>query len=141
MAVVTAIAVGVAAVSAAASIHQAKKAESAGKKKNRIARKTNQLKNKQAKRAFLRNFRQAQANVLVGNVMAGVGLGSSAFQGTSASEKSQANTAINEFKEFDALGAQFTQQQNKQASAQGSSATFSAISSFAMSFAGSGIGS
>jgi predicted DsbA family dithiol-disulfide isomerase len=136
MAVMSAIALGVAAVGAVAGAKQAKKATKAGKRANEAQRKANQLKNKQAKRQFLRNFRQAQASTIISSVMAGVGLESSAFQGTLASEKSQARLAVREFAEADKLGAEFTQAQNQQASAAGRAQTFGAISSFASSFVG-----
>lgn len=135
MAVITsAIAVGVAAVGTFASIRQAKKATAAGQDANEALRKANRLKNKQAKRAFLRNFRQAQANVLVSSVMAGVGLESSAFQGTLASEKSQRDLALKEFERADELGTEFLTAQNRQTSAQTRSSAFGSIAGFASSF-------
>lgn len=134
-AITSAIALGVSAVGAVSSYSAAKKATKQGKKANEAQRKANQLKNKQAKRQFLRNFRQAQAATVISSVMAGVGLESSAFQGTLASEQSQARLAVKEFKQADQLGSEFMVAQNKAASAAGRAQTFGQISQFASSFA------
>jgi len=134
-AITSAIALGVSAVGAVSSHRAAKKATKQGKKANEAQRKANQLKNKQAKRQFLRNFRQAQAATVISSVAAGVGLDSSAFQGTLSSEKSQARLAVNEFAQADKLGTDFMTAQNKAASASGRAQTFGQISQFALSFA------
>ncbi len=125
------IASGVATV---ASHRQGKKATKASQAANEAQRKANKLRNKQAKRAFLRKFRQSQANIVVSSVAAGVGLESSAFQGSLSSEVSQRDTALREFKEADELGAEFTAQQNRATSASFRSQAFGAIGNFASQF-------
>lgn len=141
MAVVTSIvAAGVAVAGAAAQYDQGKKAAKKQKKANKAQRKINQLKNKQAKRAFLRNFRMAQASTLTESVLAGAGLGSSRFQGTLASQTSQAFQAVDEFNEMDRLGGLVTRYQNAAAERQVKAAGYGAISSIASSFISFGAG-
>lgn len=136
MAAVTA-AVAATAVSAASAYksHKAgKKAAKAQKKANEAQRKINKLKNFQAKRQFLRNFRQAQANVLSSAIASGVGIESSAFVGTQESQKQQANIAVKEFARMDELGGEQTMAMNQQARATSQAQTWGAVSSFASSF-------
>lgn len=133
MAAVTA-AVAISAGSAYASHRAGKKAAKAQKKANEAQRKINKLKNFQAKRQFLRNFRQAQANVLSSAIASGVGIDSSAFQGTQQSQMQQANVAVKEFKQMDEYGGEMTQAMNRQASATARAQTWGAVSSFASSF-------
>lgn len=137
MAAVTA-AVAVAAVGAALQHKSASDAASKAKKGNKAVRAQNRLKNKQAKRAFLKNFRQAQATTLMESVASGAGLGSSRFQGTLASQKSQAFQAVDEFNEMDRLGGQVTKFQNQAQNDQLKAAGFGAVSSIALSFVGFG---
>ena len=137
MAVASAIAgigLAVSAAGTVASLRAGKKATRAQKKANESQRKINRLKNLQARRAFLRQYRQAQANVLSGAIAAGVGLESSAFQGTLQSERSQARTALGEFKQMDQLGGEMTKFMNQQSSAAGRAQTFGAVSNFASQF-------
>ncbi len=141
MAVLTSTLIGIAATATAAvgvglSIHEAKKGTKAGKRANAALRAANRLKNKQAKRAFLRNFRQAQASTLVSAVAAGVGIDSSAFQGTLSSQKTQTRVALDEFAEADQLGTEFATAQSEQTSANTRSSRFGSIASFAQSFIG-----
>lgn len=136
MAAVTA-AVAATAVSAASAYksHKAgKKAARAQKKANEAQRKINKLKNFQAKRQFLRNFRQAQANVISSAIASGVGIDSSAFVGTQQSQGTQANVAVKEFKKMDEFGGEMTTAMNQQASATAKAQTWGAVSSFASSF-------
>ena len=122
--------------STAYSISQGKKASKAQKQSNEAQRRINELRNKQNKRAFLRQFRQAQADALQSAVAAGVGLESSAFQGTRASQATQAETAVKEFKRMDELGAEQTAALNRASNAQFRSQVGSAVASFASQFVG-----
>jgi len=113
-----------------------RKAKKAGKRANAAQRALNKLKNKQNKRTFLRNFRQAQAQALVGGVAAGVDVGSSTTQGVLASQGSQARTATAEFAEGERLGDVQSAAINKQASANFAASVFGSVASFAMSAGG-----
>ncbi len=120
--------------STALSINAAKKGSKAQREANAAQEATNRLRNRQAKRQFLRGFRQAQANTIIASVAAGVGIDSSAFQGTLQSEQSQRSTAVREFKEADDLGAEFASARDRATSASFRSNTFSTISNFATQF-------
>ena len=136
MAVVTAIA---AAVAIGAAVVANKRASSASKKRgkaNDSRKAANELRNKQARRNFLRAFRQAQANTLTAGLAAGIGLESSAVQGRRGSEVSQATTGLEEFNQFDILGKQFAKFEKKAARRDVQSGTFSGISSIAQQFIG-----
>jgi hypothetical protein len=113
-----------------------KKAKKASKAANRAQRALTKLKNDQAKRAFLRNFRQAQAAALVSGVGAGVDISSSLVQGTLASQEAQKGTALKEFATAESLGAAQTAALDKQASANFASSVFGAVGSFASSAGG-----
>ena len=128
------IALGVSLLGMAGSTSQARKGSKAQKAANEAQRKINKLKNKQAKREFLRNFRQTQAIALSSAIGQGVGLESSGVQGTLASEKTQAKLALNEFNEFDKLGAEAAAAQNRAASASFKSGVYGQVSSFASQF-------
>lgn len=134
MAVVSAAIAGVAAVGAYKSHKAGKKASKAQQAANEAQRKINKLKNFQAKRQFLRNFRQAQANVLTSAIAAGVGIESSAFQGTAQSQLSQRGTALADFAKMDELGGEQTAAMNAQSRATAKAQTWGAVSSFASSF-------
>lgn len=130
----------IAAVSSLASIVSGRKASKAQKRANAAQRKINRLKNKQKKRAFLRSFRQAQADVLTSAIGSGASLDSSVFQGTTLSEQAQVRLGIKEFKEFDTLGGEFTAAQDSASRHGFQSAAFGTISSFAQSLIGFGGG-
>ena len=136
MAIFAIIAAVTAVASAALSIRAGKKATKAQRVANAAQRKINRLKNKQAKRTFLRSFRQAQANVLTSSVASGAGLESSAFQATTLSEQAQVRLGIKEFKEFDRLGGEFSAAQDRASRQSFKSAAFGTVSSFAASFIG-----
>ena len=112
------------------------KAKKASKRANAAQRAINKLKNKQAKRAFLRQFRQAQAAALVGGIAAGVDVSSSTIQGVLSSQGTQARTGVSEFAEGERLGDVQTAAINKQASANFASSVFGSVASFAMSAGG-----
>lgn len=133
MAVFTA---AVAAVGIAGKLFAGNKAKKASKRANAAQRAINKLKNKQAKRAFLKKFRQAQAAALVGGIGSGVSVESSGVQGTLAGQATQARTAVSEFNQFDKLGAQQTAALNKQASANFAGSVFGSVASFALSKGG-----
>jgi len=135
MGVVTSIVAGVAAVGGKiASARAARKASKAGKAANAAQLKATRLKNEQAKRQFMRKFRQAQAANLTAGIASGVGLESSTVAGQAASFKTQAGVALSEFKQFDELGAEVSRQRGIQASKNAQSAMFGAVSSFASKF-------
>ena len=124
-------------ISAAASVFSifgGRKAAKGQERSNEAIRKANVLKNKQSKRQFLKNFRQAQANVYSQAIAAGVGLDSSAFQGTRSSQSAQAGTAIREFREFDKLGAEQTSGMNQAALGQFQAGAWGQVSSFLQGF-------
>jgi len=135
MGVITSIVAGVAAVtSTVGAARQARKGVKAGKAANAAQLKATRLKNAQAKREFMRKFRQAQAANLTAGIASGVGLESSTVAGQAASFSTQAATALAEFKQFDELGAEVSAQRNRQASANAQAAVFGAVSSFASKF-------
>ena len=122
-------------VSAAASAHQGRKAKKAQKRANDAQRKINRLKNFQAKRAFLRQVRQAQAANLQEGIAAGVGLESSRVQGTQSSQEAQTRSSVTEFGVMDKLGTAQTSALNKAAQYQYNAGLFSTVSNFALQFA------
>lgn len=132
------IAAVVAGASAVYSGVQGKKASKAQKRANNAQRKINQLKNRQQKRAFLRQFRQAQSDVLASSVFQGIGIESSTIQGLRGSLGTQAVTGVREFNQMDALGGEMTSQMNKASRYGYQSQLGSSISSVAMSFASFG---
>ena len=88
-----------AAVSVASSLvgaRKAKKARRARAKADLYQKKQNRLKQFQATRQFMRQFRQAQAAQYASSLAMGVDIESSAIQGTLASQGTQAHTAIAE---------------------------------------------
>jgi hypothetical protein len=113
-----------------------RKAKKASKAANAAQRAINKLKNKQNKRAFLRQFRQAQAEALVGGVAAGVDVESSTVAGVLAGQRTQARTAVGEFAEGERLGDVQTAAINRQASANFAASIFGSVASFAMSVGG-----
>lgn len=127
-------AVVVAAGSAYMSHKAGKKSSKAQQKANEAQRKINKLKNKQAKRAYLRNFRQAQADTYTSAIAAGVGIDSSAFQGARVSHESQRALALKEFGKMDELGGEMTAAMNSAARNTARAQTWGAVSSFAQSF-------
>jgi len=122
------------------SARSAKKSSKAQQQANEAQRKANRLQNKQSKRQFLRTVRQAAASNIINSVSAGVGVESSAFQGTAASERSQAQTALREFDQADALGAQFTAAQNSVSKYNYRAQAFGQAASFVNSFVSFGSG-
>ena len=74
------------------------KARKAKKAANEAQLYMTRLKNRQAKRAFLRNFRQAQAQTLSAGIASGADITSSGIQGQMSSNISQARQALWEFK-------------------------------------------
>lgn len=132
--ITSAVMLGVAAAGTAKSISEGKKAKKASKRANEAQRKINRLRNFQSKRAFMRQFRQQQADVVTAGLAQGIGIGSSTIQGQRASGLTQAGTGAVEFQRMDDLGAEMTKQMNKQASAQFAAGVSSSVASFASSF-------
>ena len=131
----------VAGASAAVSAQRAKKASRAQRRANDAQSRINRLKNFQAKRSFLRQLRQVQAENLVGAIASGVGLESSVFQGQRSSIQKQGEVAVGEFQRMDDLGAEQTAQLNRASRYQAQAATWTAVSNFALSFASMRAGS
>ena len=125
----------VAGASTAASVISTRKASKAQRRSNEAQRRINRLKNFQAKRQFLRNFRQAQAQTLVSAIASGVGIESSRTQGTLSGQGSQARSATSEFNFMDELGGEMTSAMNAQSKYQMQSGIYGQIGSFALSFA------
>lgn len=134
-------AIVVAAGSAYASHRAAKKGSRAQKRANEAQRKINKLKNAQSKRSFLRAFRQQQANVISAGVAAGVGIDSSAIQGTLNAQQGQRALAVKEFEQMDEFGGEMTAQMNAASRYSARAATWGAVSNFATSFISFGGGS
>ena len=135
MGIVTSIVAGVAAVAGTAkSVIDAKKAKKAGSAANEAQKKANRLKNAQAKRAFLRQFQQAQAAQLVAAISSGVGIESSGTQAGLSSLATQKSTQISEFAELDRLGEAVSDSRQAQANLQSSSAMFGNVAGFASKF-------
>ena len=93
------------AVSAVAGLISGKKAADKNKDANKLQAEINKFKNRQEIRAFLRNYRAQQANVLASGVAAGLGIESSSVQGAQASLRSQKELSVSEANEMTALGA------------------------------------
>jgi len=80
----------------------------------RIARaRITRLRNRQARRTFMRSFRQAQATTLTQGVASGAGLESSGVQGQLASGRSQFRTAVFEFGKSEDLARTANQRSNE----------------------------
>lgn len=128
------LALGVAAVGTAKSINESKKARRAGRSAADAQKQINRLRNKQAKRQFLRNFRQAQAANITSSVASGVAIESSRFAGTRSSEISQRNVAVAEFAEADRLGETVINSQQAQSDATFRANRFATVANFATQF-------
>jgi len=94
------------------------------------------IKNKQEKRKFLRNFRQAQAAAQLTGVASGVDPRSSRGRGTTASQATQAEVALFESEQQERLGVVAQDLGNKAASATQAAGLFSAGAGFAGSAGG-----
>lgn len=127
-------ALAVAGLSTAGSIKAAGDAKDAAAGANKTQMKINRLRNAQAKRNFLRKFRQSQAATLSAGIASGAGLESSRVQGTTASQTAQAEVGLQEFAELDKLGAKHLGQSQSAANSQFKSAAFGQVASFASSF-------
>jgi hypothetical protein len=84
--------------------YDAHKARGAQRKANDLQKQLNELGNKQNIRAFLKNYRQQQANVLASGLAAGLGIESSSVQGAQSSLRTQANLGVTEAEEMTRLG-------------------------------------
>lgn len=124
----------VAAGSAYMQHRAGKKATRAQEAANEAQRQINRLRNKQAKRQYLRQFRQAQAAVYTSAVSQGIGLGGSTVQGQRASHQAQRQTALTEFRRMDELGGEMTAAMNAASQAQFQGQTWGAVGSFAQRF-------
>ena len=130
----------ISAASAIKSAQEGRKAAKAQRGANEAQRKINRLRNKQAKRQFLQNFRQAQAAAIVGAVGAGVSVESSGAQGMLASQQTQARVSTNEFNIMDQLGETMAAYQNAYSKRAANAQTWGAVSSFASQFISFGSG-
>ena len=116
------------------SIFGAKK-NKAKKKARKAGANIEKVRNLQAKRAFLRNYRQAQAAALVGGVASGVSVDSSAVKGTQASQQTQAQ--FGSF-EQDVLGS-YARAAGKHLDRAGRFQAFASAAALVGDIAGSGI--
>jgi len=121
------------AVSTDKSKEQSKRARAAQLKANKLRR-------MQAKRQFLRDFRQAQASIVSSSVVGGVDVESSRIQQQLGSQRTQAGVAGAEFKEEEALGMEIAAAQNKAARYSAQAANYGAVSQFSAQFASFGGG-
>lgn len=133
-AISSAIALGVSAVSTVKGMKDAKDASKAQKQSNEAQRKITRLKNMQAKRGFLRQFRNVQSDAVMAGIGAGVDIGSSTVQGQLASSRTQAETSVREFGQMDDLGAEMTSAMNRASNKQYSAGVASAVGGFASGF-------
>ena len=129
------VALGISAVSTAVSLKEGKKARKAGEAANEAQKKANRIRNYQKKRAFLRNFRQQQANAYSEGIGSGVDIRSSAVQGRRASQGTQAGVASSEANKLDALGLEIADFQQSQADSNFRAQRANSIGSFALQFA------
>ena len=128
-------ALAVSALGAASSAYSGRKARKAQKRANNAQRKVNRLRNFQAKRSFLRQVRQVQADNLSASIAAGIGLESSRTQGTRSSTEAQMRGSVTEFNVMDKLGDYQTAQLNRASRYQFQSGVYGQISNFALNFA------
>jgi hypothetical protein len=105
----------------------------AGKAQQKIV----QIENKQNERAFLRNFRQMQADALIQSIGAGLGFDSTLAQGTLASQSAQALTASAEMKQRMRLSEYIVQQEQFAAHKDTVQGMFESRKAIAGSFMGS----
>lgn len=84
----------------AGEVH-AEKAKKAQKSANKMQQKINKLQNAQAKRDFLRQYRQQLMNILSAGVAAGIGLESSVVQGARSGTEAQMRQGVFEFELMD----------------------------------------
>lgn len=126
-----------AGVSTISSLISGRKSSKAQEAANEAQRDINRLRNKQNKRAFMRQFRQAQAAAIQGAVTAGIGIESSAVQGTLSSQAKQALLADHEFKWMDVYGAEMSSQLSKASNYQFQAGVANLVGNFASSFIGS----
>lgn len=124
-----------AVVGAIGSARSAKKARKAQEQQNRLQRELNKLKNKQTKRSYMRAFRAQQASAVAAAVASGIGLESSALQGTLASQRRQAGTYADEFLTMDRLGGEITSAMNAQSKYNFQSQIWGQASQIGMQFA------
>jgi hypothetical protein len=93
-------------ISAVAGLISGKKASDKNKDANKMQAQINKFKNRQEIRAFLRNYRQQQADALAAGVFSGIGLESSSVQGARSSLQTQARTGTREAHKLSDMGAQ-----------------------------------
>lgn len=94
----------------------------------------NRLRNDQARKKFIRSFRQAQANDIQAGINAGVGIDSSRVRGAVSSTGSQKRQQLKEFGELDRLGAEVIQAEQRSVDANQKAQVGGAIASFASQF-------
>ena len=111
--------------------HDAKKA---GKAAAGSQTALNRLTNAQAKRDWLRKFRQLQADAILQGVAAGVGLESSLVQGQLQSQSAQKTQGLKDFAEADRLGASIIGAEQRGADARSNAAIGGTVASFAAQF-------
>lgn len=135
MGVLTSIAMGAVALGGTVkSYKEGKAATTAQKKGNKAQREINRLKNRQAKRSFMRGFRQVQGDVFAASVAQGIGLGGSTVQGQLQSNIAQMGTARREFQQMEDLGGEITKQMNRASNAQFKAGLAGQVGSFAGQF-------
>ena len=127
-------ALAVSAIGVASSAYSGRKGRKAQSRANEAQRRINRFRNLQAKRSFLRNVRQAQAENLTASIAAGVGLESSRTQGTRSSQEAQARLSATEFNRMDELGGEMAAQLSRAGRYQFQAGVYGQLSNFARSF-------
>jgi len=122
----------VGAVLGAASLFEGNKARKAQNKARSQQQQSNRIRNLQAKRQFLRNFRVAQAQAIAAPLASGV-QDSSFARATTASQGTQARVATREFNQQDALGEAASANLNAAANASFASGILGTLASAAQS--------
>ena len=118
------------------SARSSRKASKQQQKANKARADIQRIKNKQAKRNFLKSFRLQQASAVVGGVAAGVDVESSRVQAQLASGQTQRRIGLQEFEQQEKLATTANIAEEASASRIRQAGVFGAVASFAQSSGG-----
>ena len=124
----------ISAISTIASKRSADKAEDKARAANKTQKELNRFRNQQRKRAFLKNFRIAQADAYTTTLASGADAESSRAQGARSSSATQADVAIREAEQIEKLGGEVSDLRQGAATQSTRSAQFGQLASFASQF-------
>lgn len=131
------VAAVVSTVSTGISYAKGKSAAKSQKKAANAQMKINRLRNQQQKRKFLAEFRALQGETIIGGIAAlGGGYESSRIEGQTASQMTQKDLAVKEFKQMDTLGAEYVGQMNRASSQAFQSQVFGQVANLAGNLGG-----